>query len=96
MAKNCSFWFSPKGLAVLGMIGAASYFLLMEHREHVVQWLPFLILLLCPLMHLFMHHGHSHRHHQKKRTHNSTSKDNESYRRGYEAGQKKVKDERGP
>lgn len=39
-------------------IASASYFLLIEHREHLFQWLPYLIFLMCPLMHLFMHHGH--------------------------------------
>ena len=28
------------------------------HGPHVVGYLPFLILLACPLMHMFMHHGH--------------------------------------
>lgn len=93
MAKNCSFWFSPKGLAALGLIGAASYFLLMEHREHVVQWLPFLILLLCPLMHLFMH-GHSHRPSGEERMHQPSGEEDEAYRRGYDAGQKEANDDR--
>ncbi|MDM8349677.1 DUF2933 domain-containing protein [Pseudomonas sp. sp1636] len=53
-----SFWWSPTGLAALGLIGAVSYFLLMEHRQHVFAFLPFLIILLCPLMHIFMHGGH--------------------------------------
>lgn len=43
------------------LIGA--FFLLAEHRAHVVPWLPWLFLAACPLMHLFMHHGHT-RHHQ--------------------------------
>lgn len=34
------------------------FFLLTEHRAHLFGALPFLLLLLCPLMHLFMHHGH--------------------------------------
>ncbi len=55
-----NFWFSAKGMAALGLIAAASYFLLVEHREHVLPFLPYLILLACPLMHLFMHHGHGH------------------------------------
>ena len=33
-------------------------FLLVEHRQHLFQWLPFLLLALCPLMHVFMHGGH--------------------------------------
>lgn len=53
-----SFWGSRYsiGLVVLGAI--ATYFLLSEHRAHVFATLPFLLLLACPLMHIFMHHGH--------------------------------------
>ena len=58
MAIQKSFWFTPKGLAALGLIAAATYFLLVEHRQHVWQYLPFLILLACLFMHLFMHGGH--------------------------------------
>ena len=32
--------------------------LLTDNRRHVLDFLPFLIHLACPLMHLFMHHGH--------------------------------------
>jgi hypothetical protein len=39
-------------------LGVAGFFLLAEHRAHVLGYLPFLIFLLCPLMHLFMHKGH--------------------------------------
>lgn len=45
------------GLLVLGAI--AAYFLLSEHRAHFFFALPFLLLLACPLMHVFMHHGHA-------------------------------------
>ena len=44
------------GLIVLGAI--AAYFLLSEHRAHFFGALPFLLLLACPLMHVFMHRGH--------------------------------------
>ncbi|MDH4581590.1 DUF2933 domain-containing protein [Pseudomonas sp. BN415] len=41
----------------------AGFFLLTEHRAHVLGILPYLLLAACPLMHLFMHHGHGgHRH----------------------------------
>ncbi len=38
--------------------GVAAYFLWTEHRAHLSQAFPWILLLLCPLMHLFMHHGH--------------------------------------
>ena len=53
-----NFWRSRYaiGLIILGSI--AAYFLLTEHLAHVLGALPFLLLLTCPLMHVFMHHGH--------------------------------------
>ena len=59
-----SFWRSRYaiGLVVIGAI--AGYFLLTEHLAHVIGALPWLLLLACPLMHVFMHHGHGgHGHH---------------------------------
>ncbi|TAH47649.1 MAG: DUF2933 domain-containing protein [Betaproteobacteria bacterium] len=44
----------------LGFAAIAAFFLLAEHRAHVLGFLPWLLLLACPLMHLFMHHGHGH------------------------------------
>ena len=35
--------------------------LLSQHLQHAVGILPFVLLLACPLMHLFVH-GHHHRH----------------------------------
>jgi len=34
-------------------------YLIVEHRPHLLGWIPYLIILACPLMHLFMHRGHS-------------------------------------
>ena len=45
----------------IGFALVAGYFLVMEHRAHlegVLNYLPILLLLACPLMHLFMHHDH--------------------------------------
>jgi len=39
-------------------LGAAVFFLWAEHRAHLLGLLPFLILLACPFIHLFMHRGH--------------------------------------
>ena len=60
-----SWWRSRTGLALLGFAAVAGFFLLSEHRVHALGWLPWLILLACPLLHLFMHGGHEkagHRH----------------------------------
>lgn len=39
------------------------FFLLTEHRAHFFGALPYILVLACPLMHLFMHAGgHSHEH----------------------------------
>lgn len=52
------FWRSryALGFAVIG--AGALYFLLTEHRAHFFNALPLLMLLACPLMHVFMHGGH--------------------------------------
>ena len=48
------------GLGVF--LAVAFFFLWQEHRAHLFAVLPWLLLLACPLMHLFMHRGHrSHR-----------------------------------
>jgi hypothetical protein len=44
------------GYLVIGAV--AAYFLLTEHLAHTIAVLPYLLLAACPLMHLFMHHGH--------------------------------------
>lgn len=43
---------------LIGFILIAGFFLVTEHTAHVFGVLPFLLLLACPLMHLFMHGGH--------------------------------------
>ncbi len=58
-----SFWTSRYAIGLLVIGGVAAYFLLTEHLAHVVGALPYLLLLACPLMHVFMHGGHGHGHH---------------------------------
>ncbi len=55
---GCGRW-----LIVALLIGGGVYIALPEMREQVIGGLPFLVLLLCPLMHIFMHRRHGHGHH---------------------------------
>ena len=43
---------------LIAFLAMAAFFLFAEHRAHLFGALPFLLLLACPLMHLFMHRGH--------------------------------------
>ena len=36
----------------------AAFFVIAEHCAHLVPYLPLLLLAACPLIHVFMHHGH--------------------------------------
>jgi len=48
-------------IMILASLAAAGLFwLLSEHWRHAFGLLPYLLFLACPLMHLFMHHGHGH------------------------------------
>ena len=48
-------------------LGILAYFLLIELREHVFPLLPYLLLLACPFMHMFMHGGHGHKEHSQSK-----------------------------
>jgi hypothetical protein len=54
------FWRSRGGLALLVVAAVSGFLLFTEHRAHVLGFLPYTFLLVCPLMHMFMHHGHHH------------------------------------
>lgn len=56
--EHAPFWRSPSRLVLVGFLLIAGFYLLTEHTAHVFGALPWLLLLACPLMHLFMHHGH--------------------------------------
>ena len=49
---------SRYGWVLLGFLAIAGFYLLTEHRAHTLGLLPILLLLACPLLHLFMHGGH--------------------------------------
>jgi hypothetical protein len=41
----------------IGFALIAGYFLFTEHRAHALGALPYVLLLACPLLHLFHRHG---------------------------------------
>jgi hypothetical protein len=52
-----SWWRSRSGLALLGFLVVAGFYLITEHRAHLFGVLPYLLILACPLLH-FLHRGH--------------------------------------
>ena len=57
-----SFWQSRAFLVFLVFAAMAVVLLWEEHRAHFLGALPYLFILACPLMHIFMHRGHGGRH----------------------------------
>lgn len=45
---------------LVGFLAVAAFFLWTEHRAHLLGVLPYLLILACPLMHIFHHGGHGH------------------------------------
>ena len=63
---NHSPWFKRHRWITYCALAILAYFLIIEHRQHVLPFLPYLFLLACPFMHLFMHRGHGHHGHPSK------------------------------
>ena len=59
------------------LLAVAVFFLWEEHSAHILGAVPYVLLLACPLIHLFMHRGHGERrsdashggHHNRKGGH---------------------------
>lgn len=61
MGKKAIPWWQKKAnLAFAVFLAAVGYFLITEHRAHVIAWLPWALFLACVVMHLIMHGGHGH------------------------------------
>lgn len=56
--KPGGFSVSRANLVLIGFLAIGGFYLVTEHRAHLYGWWPFLFILACPLMHLFMHHRH--------------------------------------
>jgi len=57
-----SFLTSRGGLVLLAFLAVAGFYLITEHTAHLFGVVPFLLLLACPLLHVFMHGGHGGEH----------------------------------
>ena len=53
---------TPSRIVLLGFLAIAAFFLITEHRAHVLGALPYVLLLLCPVLHLLLHRGHGNGH----------------------------------
>lgn len=53
---------SRSGIVLVVFLAIAAFFLITEHTAHLLGVLPFLLLILCLLLHLFLHgrHGGGH------------------------------------
>lgn len=57
---------SRTGIATVVVVAILGFLIYRGHTAHLLGFLPYLLLLACPLMHLFMHGGHHHRPHTEK------------------------------
>jgi hypothetical protein len=57
-------------VVLLFLVAVGGFFLWTEHKADLIGALPYLIFLSCPLMHIFMHKGHS-GHNHKDDAHNT-------------------------
>lgn len=57
-SQNDGWLGSRRNLVLIVFLAIVGFFLFTEHRAHLLGILPYLLLLACPFMHLFMHGGH--------------------------------------
>lgn len=60
--RSQPWWKTPLGIGAVFFFALAAYALIREHADHIGGAWIWLIFLACPLMHVFMHGRHHHRH----------------------------------
>ena len=60
VGHNYEPWGSRMKLVLIGFALIGGFFLIAEHRAHVLPFLPWLFLAACLFMHKFMHGAHRH------------------------------------
>lgn len=56
--RSPPWWRSSTKLPFAVFLAIVAFFLWTEHKAHVIEFLPWTLLLVCVGMHLFMHGGH--------------------------------------
>ncbi len=51
-------WHNRSKLSFVVFLAIAGYFLWTEHQAHAIAFLPWILILGCVFMHMFMHGGH--------------------------------------
>ncbi len=69
-------WKTPFGMLCTAIFLIALFVLIQDHAVHIGNYWIWLILLACPLMHIFMHGSHNHTHSNKEK-----EKDDEPHER---------------
>lgn len=69
VADSRPFLKTPAGWALIAFLAIGGFYLVTEHTAHFFGFLPYALLLACPLMHMFMHGGHAGHggHHHRER-----------------------------
>lgn len=52
------FFSARTNIVLIAFLAIGGFYLIAEHRAHLLGWLPWLLLLAWPLLHVFMHGGH--------------------------------------
>ena len=55
---STSWWRSRTKIPIAVFLAIGAYFLWTEHQAHVIEFLPWVLVIACVGMHLFMHGGH--------------------------------------
>ncbi|WP_410198836.1 DUF2933 domain-containing protein [Bacteriovorax antarcticus] len=71
--QNYESWFKRHRWISYVALVVIAYYLLTEHREHIISYLPYFIFASCLLMHVFMHGGHHHHNNRQKPTEENKS-----------------------
>jgi Protein of unknown function (DUF2933) len=76
--REGSFWTSRAFLVCAVLVVIVGFLLWTEHLAHALGYLPYLLILACPLMHIFMHGGHGHGGHGGHADQQRTDRDRKS------------------